>query len=60
MRGVFGVDLDALFLVTGPPATGAVQRVWDAVLTSKNRFLADTPKVCFEHLWEQMHCLQVR
>ena len=23
-------------------------------ITLKNRFLADTPKVCFEHLWEQM------
>ncbi len=27
---------------------------------TKNRFPANTPKVCFEHLWEQMHCLQVR
>ena len=57
MRGVFGVDLDALFLVTGP-GNGAVQRVWDAVPTSKNRFSAATPEVRFEHLWEQMPCLQ--
>ena len=23
----------------------------------RNRHLAATPDVCFEHLWEQMHCL---
>jgi len=38
---------------------GAVQRVWDTGPTSKNRFSAATPEVCFEHLWEQMHACKL-
>jgi hypothetical protein len=34
------------------PDHGTIQRVWDAVPTSKKRFSATTSKVFIEYLWD--------